>query len=404
MSILFLSSKGSQYKYFKALSKRLEVGSAVKGLYPAMVVWGSWHGLSISLVRDGIAFHVARKKAKTRINLPSWCWWAYEFKSAIRFALIYMSVCSLLKKVSFQCVGVWNGHRLPEMAIKMAAARAGLKVAHFENGLIPDSTTMDFSGVNDRNSLPRKPGFYLDYFEHLNGQLFTPHADRLTPRAPHRSKLKAEKMARPEGKRFIFVPFQVGFDSQVLVNSHLVRSMGEFYELLGEALAACEDKDLIFVIKEHPSDPASYKELYFRNPRIVFSNESTEELIRCAEAVLTINSSVGLESLLLGKKVIVVGEACYKIDGLVQSVLSLKDLVSAIDRVESWSPNVMVVKGYLSYLRQVYVIKGAWQKQLSDVDPIHLAGIHQKLVENGLMPQSDPPEKAYPSEAAMLSC
>ena len=58
---------------------------------------------------------------------------------------------------------IWNGHRLPEYAIKLIAKKNNIKLAFFENGLLPDSTTVDPNGVNDLNSVPREKEFYENY-------------------------------------------------------------------------------------------------------------------------------------------------------------------------------------------------------------------------------------------------
>ena len=133
-----------------------------------------------------------------------------------------------------------------------------------------------------------------------------------------------------------------------------------------------------------------FKEFYARHPRICFSNEPTEELVVNSEAVITINSSVGLESLLLRKKVIILGEACYKISSISQSALSIDGLVNVINGIGDWSYDELALKGYMLYLSNVYLLKGAWQKQLKEPSNEHIRSFVNKMGERlGSNPRVD---------------
>ncbi|GAA6134319.1 hypothetical protein NBRC116188_11080 [Oceaniserpentilla sp. 4NH20-0058] len=381
MDILFASSRGSQYRYFKALTNKLPYDSGVTTFYPSAPSLKDLKHLNLQLLNKGIAFHVSRKKAKIGANwLPNWVWWLYKIKAYLRFSMIFLSFCNHFKKHKVEYVGIWNGHRLPEMAVKLAARELGGKVIFFENGLLPNSTTMDFTGVNDKNSLVRSAEFYVEYAQKYQSEKLLDV--NIVPRTPHRNKKNKQKMTRPEGVKYLFVPFQVGFDSQVLINSTWINSMSKFFEVLEVAINRIINENLIIVVKEHPSDPKDFKEYYARHPRIYFSNEPTEELITNSEAVITINSSVGLESLTLKKKVIILGEACYKISSITQSASTVEGLVSVINGINDWKYDELALKGYVSYLSNVYLLRGAWQKQLKDPNDEHIRSFVNKMGES----------------------
>lgn len=380
MKVIFASSKGSQYRYFKSISRQIS-GAKVVTLNPCWWVGLTDTGLAKLDVFSGIDFHVRRKKAKTPIiSKYFWLVKAYEFKSALRFVWIYLKFVRLLKTEKPDVVGVWNGHRLPEMAITQAVRYCGVKVVYFENGLLPNTTTMDFRGVNDRNSMPRQSSFYSHYY--ANNRCESLKFNSLEVRAPHKNKRNNQGLsvnALPE--RYIFVPFQVGFDSQVLINSNWIQSMEEYYEVLLKLVPTVQAKRLKFVVKEHPSDPTVLAHLHNRHADIVFTSCNTETLIRQAEAIMTINSTVGIESLMLEKKVIVLGEACFKLPSLVQIANNLEQLRQCIERIHNWKPKEQVLKGFLAYVEDQYSIPGSWKDQIEHCSDEHLAAITKRLYQ-----------------------
>lgn len=80
-------------------------------------------------------------------------------------------------------------------------------------------------------------------------------------------------------------------------------------ELFSFAELIAERSGRTVVLKEHPSSRVKYPDLARRvSDRVIFANgNSTQELIEKADCVVTINSTVGLESILLAKPVLVLG-------------------------------------------------------------------------------------------------
>lgn len=137
------------------------------------------------------------------------------------------------------------------------------------------------------------------------------------------------------------------------------------------------DQSIKFVIKEHPSDPHKYTELYTKNPNIIFSNRDTKELIEKAEAVITINSSVGLEAILLHKRVIVLGEACYAIEGLCHPVKTEQKMSEVINQLSSWELDISLVENFLAYLTSEYCVPTSWRNP----DKKHLDSLQKKFTD-----------------------
>jgi len=370
MDVLFISKRGSMYRYFKYLCKNLDLKVAVFDFSPKFYFKLCAPALTACEVKQGAIFHLQRKKAK--YNFPEWLWGLLASYYEYKFKFYYRQFSGLIHDCKPKCIALWNGHRLPEQAIKILAVKLNIPVVHFENGLLPNTTTFDLCGVNNANSLPREAQFYREY-KNKNSII-----DRgLVARKFHRSKKSHAKnkifyRALPE--KYIFVPFQVKFDSQILLNSKKIKSMTALYQWLEFAEQRC-DQPLKFVIKEHPSDPHKYTELYENNPNIIFSNRDTKELIEKADAVITVNSSVGLEAILLHKRVIVLGEACYGIDGLSVRVDSQAALLAELNNLSSWMPEIDLIERFLAYLTDEYSVPVSWRNP----DSNHLKSLHQRF-------------------------
>jgi len=378
LDVLFVSSRGSQYRYYKALSKAISFSSAVVTLFPGLGIKLFDSGLSSEVVKQGLDFHLKRKLRKYKGGSPSSVVWSlYTGFSAMYFSLIYLKFRYYLKHNNPKVICIWNGHRLPEMAVRLAAKGLDIRIAYFENGLLPNTTTMDFNGVNAFSSLPRNKEFYLEYGQGKGSLSLA--ATSLVVRNDHKRRKTIEHGDLESNLKYIFVPFQVNFDSQVIINSPRVNSMDVFYETLLNTIELIEDKDIVFVIKEHPSDAKVYSELHNKHPRIIFTNNNTEDLIRNAWAIITLNSSVGIEAAMLEKKVIVLGNACYAVDGMMLSVTPENELVDAINSLVVWEPDLDITRSFFSYLTNEYCLPGAWQNQIDAVDGKHLNVFEGKI-------------------------
>ena len=376
VDVLFISSRGGQYRYFQALSVVIHFSSLVVTLLPG---WGFKvfnTGLSLALIKRGLDFHLKRKRRKYGGVRPvRVVWWAYVFFSACYFSIIYLKFRYVFSKKPPKVVCMWNGHRLPEMAVRAASLGLGIRIAYFENGLLPKTTTMDFSGVNAFSSIPQEVEFYERYYQ--NNDCRSLSAVSLFSRKPHKNKAELSGFESIEG-RYIFIPFQVNFDSQVVINSPWLSSMEAFHSILLSVVDSI-DSELIFVIKVHPSDPRAYEEYYDKHSRIRFVTNDTEELIRGAEAVITLNSSVGIEAAMLERKVIVLGSACYAINRMIQVVQSEAELINAVNNVRKWQLDLEITHAFFTYLKSDYLLPGSWQDQVNGIEVAHKKCFEDKI-------------------------
>lgn len=246
-----------------------------------------------------------------------------------------------ITKHRFDIILLWNDMKWHQYIIKNIAKRNKIKTAFFENGALPNTVTFDSEGVNHNNCLPRDSEFYLKKYD----------ADNLNP--VMLPKIKAEESG------YIFVPFQVDYDTQIISHSPWISNMEDLYKVL-ERLVDNLPERLNLIIKEHPSSSRCYKHLHNKNPRIEFRNtEETNELISNSEMVITINSTVGLESIIKDKPLIVLGKAFYAIDGLCNQVERESDLNRIVHTCEH--PNRSIKNAFVRYLKEVYYVPGNWK-------------------------------------------
>lgn len=248
---------------------------------------------------------------------------------------------------------VWNGSLMPMSVLRLAAEKQEVPVTYFENGFFSGTIQVDNMGINGNNSVSRDTNFYIENVESDSEDLSFEYNIR------EQKNQKYNLQTKIADKPYIFVPMQVPSDMQVTELSNWIKSMDQFYEVLCEV--ATTSPELHFVVKEHPSFKLSIQDIVEPHPQIEFANaEVTETLIEGASAVITINSTVGIEAVSMGKKVITLGEACYNLKGLVQHARNMKEFSCAVEQLVEWDYDEDLRSKFLSYVVNEYLIKGAY--------------------------------------------
>lgn len=350
-NILLISSSRSRTKYFNEIAKNLN--------------------LNVMVIANPISFNIGEVlNIKKRFNFEA----VFEekfreiemkypnrlykniYKKYIKFITPFIANAyeKEMRKQPLDIVGLWNGKKFPELIALSVAKALDIKCFYFENGLFPNTTVLDLKGVNASNSVPRNIKFY---------QNITP-----TFTAPKKLNQRKELGKRIKSQeelplKYIFVPFQTNFDTQVIYHGRWIKNMEQLFNLINKL---SKELKINFVLKEHPSErEMNYAPLHQQaqeNPYIQFANSyATQTLIENAQAIVTINSSVGLESLLFNKKVIILGEAFYDIEGITKSAPSQERLTQILTQIEKWKIEEENIKKFLHYLIEDYLIKGDWK-------------------------------------------
>ncbi|MCD6594794.1 hypothetical protein J7L68_03880 [bacterium] len=316
------------------------------------------------------------------------------------------------EKNKIDMVLIFNGSFYPSAAASVIAKKMGLATEFFENGFFPYTTQMDPFGVNyssstgkigadffknieiDRNKLDEIREMYFskksppyaknnDYpidfltkfyakFIFLKYRGF--HLSYFLPtfvRKILNIKMQGECDSLPSYKNqpdslpdkpFIFIPLQVHDDSQIMNFSPFIENMQHFIDVIYRAVEDVFDDELAIVVKEHPVDVRrgyDYPEIREKYPDIYwFRNYDIKEIIEKCRFVITVNSTVGLESLLFYKPVVVLGKAVYGKYKISFPMDNIEELHNALEKANSEEVNKKIIDSFLYYFRYLCMLDG----------------------------------------------
>ncbi len=323
------------------------------------------------------------------------------------------------EKNSIDYIIMWNNTFAFDSIAKKFTENEDLSLTMFEAGIFrPNTITIDSKGINYGNSVPNKKEYYSqianrkikfpiiqqdasEYFsistprmkslfikeriidkfhtdiikdelklEVIFEDFFQKTKKNLTKKYLDVSKkIENDNIALPE--KFVFVPFQVHDDSQIILNSKNIDNMEQLVEEVTKAVDSINrnlNEKLSVVFKEHPANlgRVHYSNLYnkFKDyDHITFLKKgNTTDILKKSSFVITINSTVGIEALQMHKPVITLGDAYYNIEGIVLHCNELKELRNYIIEALEYEVNVELVDRFLSYLRYYYQLEGDWRK------------------------------------------
>ncbi|HIQ40095.1 MAG TPA: hypothetical protein EYH46_02860 [Sulfurivirga caldicuralii] len=351
--ILFAASR-DQARYFHALAQAVDLPITV--VRAKALPKGRARADCPSAVLEIAEWHLRRKQNAHRHAKPYWA----LYRRWVRWQACawYRRDLAWLRAHPARWVGVWNGKKFRQAVTVAAARQVGKQVVFFERGPLPGYSMIDCFGVNARSGNPRWADFYRQ-FACENPPQFSP-----------------VEGSPPVSQPFVFVPFQVVEDSNIYLHSPHLPDMWALYDWLVQAAEALPE--LQFVIKPHPACPTDYHTLYERHPRIRFvESVPTQQLVQQAQAVVTINSTVGVEALMAATPVVVLGEALYAIDQLVLMADSPKALAQALRRIDrGWRADEAVRRGFLCYLAHHYALPG---DAMRNPDGAHWQAVEKRL-------------------------
>lgn len=252
-------------------------------------------------------------------------------------------------------LGMWNGQGGQRRTLVMVAQTLGLATLFAELAPIAGHVTLDPSGVNAAGMLSQEPGYYRRWADaHADRGAVTLWRERLVAR----SGVKHESLGDGGTGPFLFVPLQVRGDTQIAVHGGWIKSVPAFIDEVAKA-AQHLPAGWRVVFREHPSDRTGNAEQLARlvGPRVAVDNGTdTFELVRRSEGVVTVNSSVGMQSLLFGRPVLVLGRANYAVPGVAATAGSADDLAQAFATARDWSIDLTLAEAFLRFLAEEYYV------------------------------------------------
>lgn len=290
----------------------------------------------------------------------------------------------LLSKNDCDCLIVWSGFSTKQKAMIEVARKKKIPIIFCENGPLPHTMQVDSKGVNYLGSISEVTDETIRKIEIDNAKLDvlkkTPLIVREVSKAKQQKKnlsLSAELPAE-----FVFIPFQVHNDSQVLLFSSWIPNMEKLLEVVWTAVEGYnleQEEKLQIVVKEHPSDQGKINYDVLRESwalkGVIFANDhSTQELIDQAEVIVTINSSVGMEALLRNKPVIALGESFYCRQDIVQKAQNPEELLESLYKYKE-NRDLLFTDQFLYYARYHWLIGGSWRM----IDLEHLKEFYQRI-------------------------
>lgn len=396
-AILFISLNPHQKKYFHQLGEFLKskyvihyvhyglsdfLGALKKPKLPPAVAFSNEE------LADIIRFLRVKAKVRKFSGIRAWLHSQTVLESQAHYATLYFYRFICKYKIDLVCV--WNGTLVPLAAAVRVARKLGRKTIFFENGYLPNTTTVDPKGVNNCNSLVGKPRSFYDAVIPNDVWLSELHKGTASIRALktkwYHGILKKKPMVQNEDidlpQKFIFLPFQVNDDTQVLLHSPVIKTMDELVNYAIEAVKEHNwhyDEEVWIIAKEHPSDfgRVDYSALIerYKNEKILFLRYyPTPELIEKSSGVITLNSSVGIEALVKHKPVITLGKAFYNIEGLVCHVDDPAALIQNINFINQDLDHKLADR-FLYYLKYHYLAQGSWRHP----DELHFHSVAAKI-------------------------
>jgi len=171
-------------------------------------------------------------------------------------------------------------------------------------------------------------------------------------------------------KKYFFVPLQTHNDFQILQHSGY-GSIERFITEVLSSFASHADKDTYLVFKHHPIDRGrkNYKkfillhakELEIKDQILVVHDLHLPTCLKHAKGTITINSTVGLSSILKGIPTITLGRAIYNIEGLTNKNLSLDDFWT-----DCTKPDKELALKFQQYLTETTQLNGNFYGRMPD--------------------------------------
>lgn len=320
-----------------------------------------------SILREGLRDNhkiealIMKNAAHADININNSFEVAANFideKSATKIAnCVWSKLESSFTKTNYDYIFMWGGVRLIEQTTSIFAEQNKIRTLFFELGNFPNKIFVDPKGTNARSlladnseillSFPRNDVKFNDWKKNYIQVSLRKHS---VPQSSSAEKveytkniydlfgftfknfLKTEPVLTKEkltGKYlrnfiklnydeidiqrtdYIFFPMQVNKDAQLILNSRVGN-----LEALQIASHMATEKGMKLLVKPHPGEVefGFIKKVNRLKEKLGFAfvDYNTIELIKNAEEVITINSTVGLQAIIMDKKITCLGKSFYQ--------------------------------------------------------------------------------------------
>jgi len=223
----------------------------------------------------------------------------------------------VIEHVCPDCLVVWNGHTgYVANALRHYARSRSLPAFFLERSLLPDGVFIDPNGSNGNSQLA-----------HLDLAGLRSLRKRPAARGPEtvlkelsQDELTSLREAGPwrQARRIICVPLQVQLDTNILLYSPKVKKMADLVARVHERFGG---PDTAIIVRPHPEEVNSDLGLPEIENVYVTANGHLEDWLALSDLVVTINSTVGLTSILHRRPTLSLGYGIYTGKGLTEGTM-----------------------------------------------------------------------------------
>lgn len=311
--------------------------------------------------------------------------------------ILYSATIYTLKKYAdirnTTAIFIWNGSSVDSIAATDFAKKYNIKTLYFEIANVPNKLFVDKIGTNAKSELYKNINILNEY---------NPSREEYIVWRKHYLKLKIKNHIVPQKRsiidslqiryfidiigyilsgnlfinksfykkkflqlknniqhplhfdrynykkrKYIFFPLQVSYDSQIILNSDI-----NLLDAFKKVLKYAKENEYELVIKPHPQECnyTALKEFLIYKDSFILSNDNTFLLMKYAQEVWTINSTVALEALILGKKIRVLGKSFY---GLLTEDYLMKYICGYLKNIDFFSNEEITVSQVKSIIKDI---------------------------------------------------
>ena len=346
MSVVYICDSLERFHFFKRLIKAGCNSSMLLTTEPIVKILSTIHNISCFLVTKNVPLQQEYNFHNLKLSIDY-----LNGKITERDLLpIASSIVAVLRQVEgkydIDTIVMWNGQQLIGRVASQYAVEHGLKRLFLEIANLPNKIFADPIGVNAMSSVMHNPKLGTFNHDDIHAKWIKEYIISKEQPLPQSQikrsdkiykavnivlkkllsgfKVKVSNYNKPLNfdklnsvitnnhirGNYVFLPLQVTSDTQIKLHSDYSN-----IDALMFALEYAKNNELQLIVKLHPAETSqnfvdNLVELKNEN-NFILSNNNTVELIKNSRAVITINSTVGLEAKIFGKEVIVLGRAFY---------------------------------------------------------------------------------------------
>ncbi len=316
--------------------------------------------------------------------------------------LILESILSKIEKSAPDFLIGWNGNG-PHFIflMKVAAKIKNLPIFHIERGLLPDTLVFDPQGVNYKSSIAGSylplinreeqiaAAQYIDDFATNGKTIVTTGA---TNNSTREDVLRGVNLSAAAS--YVFFPLQIEGDSNIVLNSPVYKKMQQVIEDLQEVTA---DLNVHLVCRPHPENNITIEELRDIYPSVIFDNKlHLHSALKHSIANVVINSTVGLESLILGTPTLALGHSTYSGKGITYDAFHKDQIKQHLTEILKGNHNYLRAKQKTERLTHLLFSNTLFKLSESKSNAIMLKS---SLLKNGVLINADMPPPLPPKSA-----